>query len=453
MQMKQSRALAILMGLLAASSFVGMARADMVDDFDGTALNPAWTVTLGGDNAAAWTHSVTGGELVVTDIVDSTYQSGSAYVTMTRPIWAPLSGDFEATLDFEWDSGSIAPMDKLKFALLDAEGNELAYVLYRDSWISHRAAKDLYVAGVGSTSTGKDTVPLSGNTTFSIRRTNGYLTADWGDGSTVLTAPGINGTSVATALVEFGHCRWGTNSFPGFNVDRVAAVADPSYPLVLSEPFDGTTLDPAWDVSIGGGEATSWSHSLTDGKLVVTDVNDVTLNDGQSGIVTLTQDFLPVTNFTAQMRFSYGSEGGDTAMQKLLLYLQDESGNDVAVVGLNDGWIGYAGQQYAKIGGLSYASGRDSLPADSNGFIDLLISRHGEQVTIQWNGDTILTGTSADVLSRARLEFQYYAYPNSIFGTGTVDFLTISGVPEPATLTVLCGGLLGMALRRRRQRR
>jgi len=239
---KRLNLLTIVVAAVAAFSLVATARADVIDNFTGTALDPAWTVTLGGDNATAWSHSLSGGELHATDITDSTSASGRAYVTLTRPIVPSLSGDFEALMDFDWDNGGDKrPMDLMTLGVEDSSGNRLAEVTFQDSWYSHQAAKRLRIIGETDLSTGKDTVASSGNTTFSISRSDGYFTVDWGDGSTTMTSSSPNTTPATTAVLEFAHYKYADNSFNGFDIDQAVVVPGQ---IVLNEPFQGNQIPP-----------------------------------------------------------------------------------------------------------------------------------------------------------------------------------------------------------------
>jgi hypothetical protein len=83
--MKKSRlfgtACACLFSLVYVST-VNSASIVLTDNFDGTSLDSAWTVTL--TDTTGYVATVGSSRLTVTDIIDTSVNSGWSYVTLTQ---------------------------------------------------------------------------------------------------------------------------------------------------------------------------------------------------------------------------------------------------------------------------------------------------------------------------------------------------------------------------------
>ncbi len=213
-------------------------------------------------------------------------------------------------------------------------------------------------------------------------------------------------------------------------------------------------MDPRWGISfMQQGEGWTWEEIASN--LTVTDVFDTEASStlGQPwGVVRMSQSVAPLGDFAAHMQFSWDSAGTNAAMQRLILRLQDDEGAGIATAVYHDNLIAGTGTGIFGIEGQGTHLGAGALELAGSATVD--ITRVGDVVTILWDGQEVFSGESSRVLSKVRLEFWHYGYERngvtSVFGTESVDVLTIAGtiVPSPAGLAVI--GLLALAGRRRR---
>lgn len=215
-----------LAGAFVALLWVAPLSAQVVlsDGFDGTVLDPAWSLVFR-ENGTGMTYSQGSGVLRVTDVADSSAADDGAWgVAALRRSVAPVSGDFSATVNMSWDqTSSLAAMDGAVFRLLDATEGVIASVGFRDSWIGQRAA---YVgsAGGGLVSTSFNAVPYAGSLVGTLLRSGGGVTA-LRDGNALAT--GTSAASVAFVELEFRYYRYPGTFFSTVNVDSVSLTAIP----------------------------------------------------------------------------------------------------------------------------------------------------------------------------------------------------------------------------------
>ncbi len=86
------------------------------------------------------------------------------------------------------------------------------------------------------------------------------------------------------------------------------------------------------------------------------------------------------------------------------------------------------------------------------------ISRIGSNVDVHWDNVLLVSGSDTSLLSRIDIEFQFFPYPGSFFGSESVDLVSVTdatSVPEPTTIALLgigIAGIAGVEVRRRRKK-
>ena len=220
--------------------------------------------------------------------------------------------------------------------------------------------------------------------------------------------------------------------------------------IAFGDDLNGGALNTAWDVSFIGMRETDWKYSLSDPKLVVTNIVDKTVNDIGS-IVTLSQSFDPLTDFNVDLAFSWDLNQRrkkiQNAVQNLYVNLYDTDNTLISSVGYKDTSIIKTGYRFANIADNSYTS----KVKGPNGKESINFSRKGDTLSVLWNDKNILSGTSTGDLGRVDVSFSYSRKNNingsSFFGTESVDSLTIEGspagvpvVPEPISSVLFVSG-------------
>jgi hypothetical protein len=211
----------------------GVCRAALLEDeFNGAALGPGWTVELGGSTATAWTYSVSGGKLNVTDIHDSSLNSGWAAVTLHYSLGASYS-TFDYGVLFDWGSAGTNAVEQ-RFALgLYASGNRVAEIAYRDVWTNSSAGLWAVVEGVNTYVGAAGTLPLAGTDGLMtlIRGGDGVIHARW-NGSDIFS--GLNTTAVDEVRLSFSTYGMSGTYFGSFAIDRVGATPEPATCTLLA---------------------------------------------------------------------------------------------------------------------------------------------------------------------------------------------------------------------------
>ena len=203
--------------------------------------------------------------------------------------------------------------------------------------------------------------------------------------------------------------------------------------IVINDHFDDSTLDSAWSTSFD--QVTGWYYTESGTTLNVTDIT--TTGSGWTS-VNLTQYITPLSDFNINFEFSWDSENDVKAMQNVLVQAYRQDGTKIAEAGYSDGWIDSEGAKYGMIGGNIIDTGPNSVESYGSAIVN--ITRTGNDIEILWNGATLISGNSSDLLYRVDLVFSHHVIADSFFGNETVDLIKVEGSsyapdPDPATQT------------------
>jgi len=226
--------------------------------------------------------------------------------------------------------------------------------------------------------------------------------------------------------------------FSSFNASAVTIIYD---------EFNSSTLDSQWS----NNGLTNYSTGA--GLLSVYGVSDP-VQDGNWGYATLSQSFdaLGAFNFTTNI----GGSSGISDMQSVSFNLIDAGGSSVASVGFTDAWIGSTGSLFSSIGGSLVSTGADSLPAGFD-HLTLGITRDADNNISFSSGALSLmqTGVLDTEITGLEINFGYFNYPGSTFGTEHVYHAFLEGepssVPEPSSFFLMGLGMIGLFVARRKK--
>jgi len=233
---------------------------------------------------------------------------------------------------------------------------------------------------------------------------------------------------------------------------------------VLTDTFNDTVLDPAWQVSPSGDAPATgyWTAAEAGGLFTVTQIVDTVANSANWGVVRMSRSFdKSLTDFSADISFGWNAADGppqQRAMQALVFSVRDLNGNVLAQTGMVDAWIDHPGGVYAGIGASLF--GPSPYGVGTSGSMISRLTRTASQTVVHLNGSPILTVPGASIASAASVDVELSFYNGwharspgepSFFGTIWVDQVSVTGtpIPEPGLLGgVLVGGVL-LAGRRR----
>lgn len=230
------------------------------------------------------------------------------------------------------------------------------------------------------------------------------------------------------------------------------------------DTFPGSSLDPAWTLSFGGGAPeTTWTPVVAAGELQLGGFGDLTQGDGNWGRAYLTRAVTPTAgDFYLSMVFNW-NYGSEQAIQNLYVELLDADGDVVAHMGIHDQQVAHS-PGYLFSGGdtpVSVGTGYGSLNVVSGGSRTMLLSRVGGALSGNWDGTTIYSdfaSVSSGVVSSVRIHLADYWYSAANTETRPIAIealqFSTTAIPEPADaglgLGVVAASL--MALRRSRRR-
>jgi hypothetical protein len=175
-------------------------------------------------------------------------------------------------------------------------------------------------------------------------------------------------------------------------------------PVILSkvdDDFNDGVLSPSWRIDLE--DATDWTYTESGTTLTVSGVTPLATNPG----VAVLQEYVdPYQNFTLSFKFSWDSGGDNAAVQSVHLQLHTIDDQLITWVAYRDIWNGQSGEQFVQIGNNNfYETGPDSLPLSGNATVT--VARVGSNISIAWDGNTILTGTDDRAVEVVELSFNH----------------------------------------------
>ena len=268
-----------------------------------------------------------------------------------------------------------------------------------------------------------DTALESSNTYYAVAD-EGYEFSHWSGSEFFCTGDQENACTIENQPDS------GIPFFDDFLFEITAEFTAKEQITVVQDDFDDDILDPAWNIEFRN--AIGWEYTESDSRLAITDIEPEEVYPNSAGswsIVNLSQEIQPLTDFTADLNLSWNSDGSVTAMQSLIIYLYNEEGRIIAGSGTNDAWIGSNGRKYAHINTTSYNPGGFNLPLEDS--TNISIKRVGDEITVDWNNETLLTGNSSDPVYSFTIRVSFYPYDSGIqqsrIGTYWMDSISIRG--------------------------
>ena len=284
----------ICLCILCAANISHAATDVLYDDFDNSNLAP-WSTSCGGDNATGWTRVESGTSLTVTDIVDSTVNSGWASCTITR-MFGETVDDFEAQFKFAYDSlnssgfEDVKAMQTLDIMLVDSNQNTVIGFGLSDAWNS--TFGELYGNIEGDTDfTGQGNAPSNISLDFTVTRTGGYASIH--ENTAIDLKNRVSNTPIAGVVIRFRH--YNASSGPSFFgrewIDLVRVTKEPT--TRVSTATDGSQGNDSSFTFVSGraagadGRYVSF-HTIADNLLPVGDSSGQVLRkDTQTGALDL----------------------------------------------------------------------------------------------------------------------------------------------------------------------
>lgn len=222
----------------------------------------------------------------------------------------------------------------------------------------------------------------------------------------------------------------------------------PKYPTTYLTLFSNISekqkFRTGWDIRLRN--ATGWEHTVSDDKLIVTDIYPSTQNIGNentSAIVGISHHFDPLADFDIEFDISWDSEDSETglqstnAVQGLIIRVYGDNDKQIALAGYEDLWLDAQGRKAAAVGSEKIDQSKDAL--DFSGSAKINISRAGNEVHVIWDGEMLISGIDDNLLFG--VDIQFYLYPQNIpdqksfFGTATIDRFVLTGLPRMSTST------------------
>ncbi|MEW6536115.1 MAG: PEP-CTERM sorting domain-containing protein [Candidatus Auribacterota bacterium] len=230
---------------------------------------------------------------------------------------------------------------------------------------------------------------------------------------------------------------------------------------IVYDHFNDNNLDSNWIIDYS--YADGWTYSETGTNLSVTDVSSTIYNSGGGGTwgqAILQQNFNPVTDFNLGFNMSWDSQGSNSCMQFLRIYLMSDAGTIVGGAGYVDQSQVNSGMRYSQIGTVQFYAGSGDLPLSGSASINISRDTNND-VDILWNGASILSGENSEEITKILLTFGFYwgdfGYTQSFFGTGQVDLISLEGtpvpiespIPEPTTIILIGCAIVGLVRRKK----
>lgn len=216
---------------------------------------------------------------------------------------------------------------------------------------------------------------------------------------------------------------------------------------ILYDHFDDNMLDPSWSVNLEDALDASYVESGTE--LTVTDIDSEFIDTGSPGsdtpwgILRFSQMCQALGDFHVDLNISWDSEGSNAAMQQVYVQLCTSDGDIIAYGGYRDPWVGFRGIYLAFAGNNGWEWDGYRLPLSGSSTIE--IERINGLVSVYWDGNLLIDGSSTHPVERIDICFSHYSYSGeygtSFFATETVDLINVEG--ESWTSDYLNYGLVG----------
>ncbi len=224
---------------------------------------------------------------------------------------------------------------------------------------------------------------------------------------------------------------------------------------VFDEDFSGGSLAPEWEITTAytnavapPGQVNDFKYSIANSKLILSDNDPVPnpVNPTASAIDSIStncygQVFFTrvldtgLRNFQVTCDFGWdnavGITGTNNAMPILVFTLLDASDEVIARAGIRDGHIAFPGARYAQVG-TTVQTSSTNLPSASTGNNQIVFSRTGSSISIQWLGNGagapfLFTGTNGLEVAKIQIDFGAYHGSNTKLGQLHVDRVQVAG--------------------------
>ncbi len=221
-------------------------------------------------------------------------------------------------------------------------------------------------------------------------------------------------------------------------------------PGAIVDHFDDGQLT-GWTITYGGGSNGAWTRTESGTNLTVTSVGHATNGAGTWADVYLTRGVDDADgDFAARMTFAY-QQPGSSATAQMLLRALDAGGNEIAFVGFLDGWTGFTGVKYSRIGTTTYTSGKYNERPFSD-VVTVEIARTAGVLTTRYKGTILQTLAVPTTIAQLQLQISHVEYAGEPLGTFDIDMVEYdlpSPVPTPAAFSGGAALLMFIATRRR----
>ena len=249
------------------------------------------------------------GVLTVTGLAGAdTAKNGVSVWTLERK-FAPVSGDFAAAVQFDWDVQDKAFMGEFLLEVVDEQGKVLAAAGFSDGWIAQQGVMRGCVGEPGKKieSVPGVRIPLRGRGVFGIDRVGGAYRFLW-NGKSMKAQTGSDVPAAGVRLV-FRFSRYAGNDklppshFGDFAIREVSFRAKEAAKASFSEkPADG--FSPAWRQGVTG--ARGLTCKADDGVLLVNGFAEEDNAKIAATEVTLERSVAPCPgDFTAALDMEY----------------------------------------------------------------------------------------------------------------------------------------------------
>ena len=358
------------------------------------------------------------GVLTVTGLAGAdTAKNGVSVWTLERK-FAPVSGDFAAAVQFDWDVQDKAFMGEFLLEVVDEQGKVLAAAGFSDGWIAQQGVMRGCVGEPGKKieSVPGVRIPLRGRGVFGIDRVGGAYRFLW-NGKSMKAQTGSDVPAAGVRLV-FRFSRYAGNDklppshFGDFAIREVSFRAKEAAKASFSEkPADG--FSPAWRQGVTG--ARGLTCKADDGVLLVNGFAEEDNAKIAATEVTLERSVAPCPgDFTAALDMEYDTL--DKAfMGAVLILVLDQEGKLIAEGGLIDHWEAYPGRAAAGIGKEKTPATKQQLPLKASGVFK--VERRGKVITVRLRDWKFLeTEGSVAPVGAVRLVFRRNRRKNCHFG-------------------------------------